>query len=251
MESATLVVHRGATRVTRQDLAQYEPPEATATWKPIKHVDVVDGLYEELDRRQIGVTHEEYAVQRKGNYLFGVMTLNYLKTDEFAAALAFRHSNDMQEAMKMYAGVRVFACDNMALSGSELILHKKHSKNFRIADALPEALDRYQEGALTLQRDIQELKDTPIDHVIFREYVYDIFRRKVVPIRLFHPVTDEWHASVPEDGIGTGWLMHNCFTSHIKALSPHPAMRATVRLGKFFGLGKKITAGNSASATFP
>ena len=91
MEQAKLMVHRGATRVTREELAHYEPPEATATWKPIKHAYVVDCLYEDLDRRQIGVTHEEYAVQRKGNYLFGVMTLNYLKTDEFAAALAFRH----------------------------------------------------------------------------------------------------------------------------------------------------------------
>lgn len=247
MEQATLIVHRGATRVTREDLAMIEPPAATATWKPIKHADVVDCLYEEFDRRHIGVTKEDYAVQRKGQYLFGVMTLNYLPTEEFAAALAFRHSNDMQEAMKMYAGVRVFACDNMALSGSELILHKKHSKNFRIADALPDALDRYQEGALTLQREIEALQQVPVDQVRFKDYVYDIFRKKVVPIRLFHAVTDEWHAQVPErDGIGTEWLLHNCFTSHLKTLAPNPAMRATVRLGRFFGLGKHVAVAHGA-----
>ena len=30
--------------------------------------------------------------------------------------------------MKLYAGVRVFACDNTAVSGDEIILRKKHTK---------------------------------------------------------------------------------------------------------------------------
>ncbi len=245
MEQATLIVHRGATRVTREALAIIEPPEATDTWKPIKHADVVDCLYEELDRRQIGVTHEEYAVQRKGNYLFGVMTLNYLKTDEFAAALAFRHSNDMQEAMKMYAGVRVFACDNMALSGSELILHKRHSKHFSLVKALPQALDRYQSGALELQHEVDELKELPVSRDLFTRRVFDIFRRKIVPIRLFHPIVNDWYMTHPNRAdVGTEWELLNAFTAHTKKLQPGPEMRATVRLGKFFGLGK-ITAGNS------
>jgi hypothetical protein len=38
------------------------------------------------------------------------------------------------------------------------------------------------------------------------------------------------------------WVLHNCFTEHIKKLPTNVAMRATVRLGKFFGLGKKATA---------
>ncbi len=239
MESATLIVHRGATRVTREALAQYEPPEATNTWKPIKHATVVDCLYEELDRRQIGITHEAYAVQRKGNFLFGVMTLNYLKTDEFAAALAFRHSNDRQEAIKMYAGVRVLACDNMALSGSELIL-KKHSKHFSFVKELPEALNRYQDGALQLQRDVEELKEVTISRDTFQRRVFDIFRRKIVPIRLFHPVVDKWYATHPNrTDVDTEWELLNAFTAHTKKLLPGPEMRATVRLGKFFGLGKK------------
>ncbi len=240
MEQATLMVHRGATRVTRDELATIDPPEATDTWKPIKHAVLVDTLYEELDRREIAVVNEDYAVQRKGNCLFGVMTLNYLQTDEFAAALAFRHSNDMQEAMKMYAGVKVFACDNMALSGDEIILHKKHTKNFDFGAALPPALDRYQDGALQLQRDIEDIKQVICSQHGGKRYIYDIFRRKIVPLRLFHPVADSWHAAVPDNNNpGNHWMLYNCFTEHIKKLPPGPGMRATVRLGRFFGLGVK------------
>ena len=134
MEHAKLLVHRGAARVTRAELADIEAPPATATWKPIPHATLVTP-FEELTHRNIAVVQEDYAVQRKNSMLFGVMVLNYLQTEEFAAALAFRHANDMSEAVKMYAGVRVFNCDNMSLSGDEIILHKKHSPRFQLAAA--------------------------------------------------------------------------------------------------------------------
>ena len=150
MEHAKLFVHRGAQYVSRDDLATIEAPAATATWKPIKHSVLVDGIHEEVTRRDIGVTFEQYAVQRNSHMLFGVMVLNWLDNDEFAAALAFRHANDRTEALRMYAGVRVFACDNMALSGDEIILRKKHTAGFSLDQALPEAFDRYQDGCCGL-----------------------------------------------------------------------------------------------------
>jgi hypothetical protein len=141
------------------------------------------------------------------------------------------------------AGVRVLACDNMALSGNEIVLHKKHSKNFPLAAALPEAFDRYQHGTLVLQRDIEDLKGGSLSTEDAKKYIFDIFRRKIVPLRLFHPVVDSWQAMHPHDSIGTYWNLLNCFTANTKQLSPNVEMRATVRLGRFFGLGKKATGG--------
>src|SRR6266571_489277 len=178
MEHAKLLVHRGATRVTRAELVDIEAPPATATWKPIKHAVLVGAIHEELRRREITVVQVEYAVQRRNNMIFGTIVLNYLQTDEFAAALAFRHANYMSEAVKMYAGVKVFNCDNMSLSGDEIILHKKHSPRFQLAAALPEAFDKYQQGALQLQRDIADLKGTLCSHLDAKELIYDIFRRR-------------------------------------------------------------------------
>ena len=114
--TATLTAHRGATLVTRDALAQYEPPEPKGRWKPVKHSLIVDPMHEELARREMQITEEEYAIQREGNYLFAALTTNWLNTGEAAAALAFRHSNDKTEAMKMYAGVHVFICDSATRS---------------------------------------------------------------------------------------------------------------------------------------
>jgi len=242
MEHAKLIVHRGATRVTRAQLIDFETPPATATWKPIPHATLVGAIHEELAHRHIAVVKEDYAVQRKNHMLFGTMVLNYLQTDEFAAALAFRHANDQSEAVKMYAGVNVFNCDNMSLSGDEIILHKKHSPRFQLAAALPEAFDKYQDGALQLTRDIDDLKGALCSHLDAKEMMYDIFRRRIVPLRLFHPVVESWHMRLPDDDVYSNeWVLHNCFMEHIKKLPPKNAMQATVRLGRFFGLGKKAT----------
>jgi hypothetical protein len=114
--TATLTAHRGASLVSREELAKYEPPEAEGRWRPVKHSLIVDLMHEELDRREIQITKEEYAIQREGSYLFAALTTNWLDTGETAAAIAFRHSNDKTEAMKMYAGVHVFICDSATRS---------------------------------------------------------------------------------------------------------------------------------------
>jgi hypothetical protein len=52
-------------------------------------------------------------------------------------------------------------------------------------------------------------------------------------------VVNDWYAKYPHhDDIGTEWQLLNCFTAHTKKLPPGPQMRAMVRLGKYFGLGK-------------
>jgi hypothetical protein len=119
MEHTRLIVHTGGIRVNREDLVKFETPAATVTWKPLPHHVLVDAIHEEVVNRKIAVVSEEYAVQRRNNMLVGTMVLNWLQNNEFAAALAFRHSNDMSEAVKLYAGVRVFACDSATRSTGE------------------------------------------------------------------------------------------------------------------------------------
>ena len=232
--TSTLIAHRGATLVSRGELARYEPPEATKSWRPVKHALIVDVMHEELDRRHIQVATEEYAVQREGNYLFAALTLKWLETEEFAAALAFRHSNDKSEAMKMYAGVRVFVCDNMALSGDEIILNRKHTTRLNVAAELTKAFDRYKDGTLVLQRNIGDLKAGPLSLGDAQRKLFEIFYRRLLPVRMLVPVTDSYLSK--EDR--TDWGLLNALTLHAKNLPPNGNIRAHAQLGRYFGLGK-------------
>ena len=232
--TATLTAHRGATLVSRNDLARYEPPEPEGRWKPVKHALIVDLMHEELARRDIQVAKEEYAIQREGNMLFAALTTNWLDTGETAAALAFRHSNDKSEAMKMYAGVRVFVCDNMALSGDEIILNRKHTTRLNVAAELTKAFDRYKDGTLVLQRNIEDLKGGPLSLDDAHRKLFGIFYRRILPSRMLIPVTNNYVAS----GNHTDWGLLNACTLYAKNLAPGPNMRAHAQLGRYFGLGK-------------
>jgi hypothetical protein len=157
------------------ELAQYEPPEPEGRWRPVKHSLIVDLMHEELVRRDIQVTKEEYAIQREGNYLFAALTTNWLDTGETAAALAFRHANDKTEAMNMYAGVRVFICDNMALSGDEIVMNRKHTTRFSPTAELTKAFDRYRDGALVLQRNIEDMKNGMMTQTAIEATLFGLF----------------------------------------------------------------------------
>jgi hypothetical protein len=235
--TATLTAHRGATLVTRDALAQYEPPEPEGRWKPVKHSLIVDLMHEELARREMQITKEEYAIQREGNYLFAALTTNWLNTGETAAAIAFRHSNDKSEAMKMYAGVHVFVCDNMCLSGDEIILNRKHTTRFNAAEALTGAFDRYRNGALVLQQNIEDLRVSTLPEWDAQRELFNIFYRNLLPARFLKPVADSYFSGRDR----STWGLLNACTLHAKNLAPGPNMRAHIRLGKYFGLGKDAT----------
>jgi hypothetical protein len=232
--TATLTAHRGATIVNRDALATYGPPEAEGRWKPVKHALIVDLMHEELARREITVAKEEYAIQREGNHLFAALTTNWLDTGETAAAIAFRHSNDKTEAMKMYAGVHVFICDNMELSGDEIILNRKHTTRLDVAAELTKAFDRYKDGSLVLQRNMEDLKAGSRSIGDAQRKLFEIFYRRLLPTRMLIPVTDSYLSK--EDR--TDWGLLNALTLHAKNLPPNGNMRAHAQLGRYFGLGK-------------
>jgi len=64
----TLSSYRG--KLTREQLSRVSTPSATATHKPIPHIQVVEKLIEALSFRQIGVVREEYAVSSDGMKMF-------------------------------------------------------------------------------------------------------------------------------------------------------------------------------------
>jgi hypothetical protein len=231
--TAMLVAHRGARLVSRDELARYEPPEPEGRWRPVKHSLIVDLMHQELERRRIHIAKEEYAIQRDGNYLFAALTLNWLRDEEIAAALAFRHSNDKSEAMKMYAGLNVFVCDNMAISGDEIILSRKHTTRLNVAEELSKAFDRYKDGALILQRNVEDLKAGMLSLISIQSMLFEIFHQRMLPCRMLVPVAESFFRQDDR----TSWGLLNACTLHATDLPPNGNIRAHTRLGKYFGLG--------------
>src|SRR5688572_9979840 len=135
--------------------------------------------------------------------------------------------------LQLAVGFRIIVCDNLAFSGDLIALKRKHTKHLELERELAGALDRYQEGVTRLHGGVERLKTTAISVGQAKVMVYDIFQQRIVPVRLFQPVTQTLVETAQEYGHNPWWV-HNAFTTHVKTLQPDPAFRATLHLGKFF-----------------
>jgi len=239
--NATLV-YANSSLVTRAQLQSLAPPPATATWKPIAHYDLIDAIDRQLAVRDLRIVREQFAVQREGLRLFGVLDLEVPgpdPSDQYRFALGIRTANDRSEALSIVAGAKVFVCDNLTLSGDLIAIRRKHTAKFDLNADISRAIDRYQSYLQVFHRQLGDLMYRPLGDAEAKVMVYEAFARELLPIRFFPVVAKTYFDPEPamtDISPRTAWGLHNAFTRAIKQMAPAPAFQATTRLGKFFGL---------------
>ena len=226
--SGRLMAHCGAQYIDREDLKLLETPEPTDSWTPIPHYDLVQALDGQLKARGITIVKERFAVQKAK--LFGVLDTDYAVDEEGCALVGIRTANDKSLALQLAIGRRIFLCDNMAFHGDLIALKRKHTGNLDLHKEFAEGIGRYVREYPKLQENINWWKERTVSKERGKQLIYDIFRQKLVPIRLFHPAVHDWEAAEEK----TMWRLHNCMTAHIKTLRPAPAFTATLKLSRFF-----------------
>ena len=234
--------HAHSQLVTRTDLMTMPAPAATLTWKPIAHYDLVQAIDRQLAVRDIRIVGEQFAVQRGGLRLFGVLELEVpgsAPSEEYRFALGVRTANDRSEALSIVAGAKVFVCDNLALSGDLIAIRRKHTAGFDLNADISRAIDRYQGHLEVFHRQLGDLMYRPLDDAQAKVMVFDAFAMEVLPVRFFPAVAETYFRPQPamtDVAPRTCWGLHNAFTRAVRQMAPAPAFAATTRLGKFFGL---------------
>lgn len=233
-----LMAHCGADKLTRDQLAEILPPEATDTFKPIKHADLITEVHEALARRQLAVVKDEYAVSEDGMRLFGVLDLAVSDSD-FRFSIGIRNANDKSMRFGMVSGIRVFVCDNMAFSGEFFAIQAKHTKRLEITDSIALGLDRIQRNFKPITEQIDRWKRSQLSDNHAKGLIYDAFigDQLDAPKHLARVVGDHYfNPKFAEFEPRTAWSLQNAFTSAFKLLDPLPQFRATASLGEFFSV---------------
>jgi hypothetical protein len=161
-------------KLTREQLSRVSTPSATATHKPIPHIEVVEKLIEALSFRQIGVVREEYAVSADGMKMFGVMDL----TSGFQGcrfAIGLRNSHDKSFRLYCTVGLRIFVCENLAFHGEYTPVLAKHSKNFLLEDSLAVGVDRIQRNFGPLKQQVEQWQATQLPDSSAKLLIYQAF----------------------------------------------------------------------------
>jgi hypothetical protein len=212
--TATLVLHCGATQVSRAQLQELRTPPPEGRWHPVGHARVLQVVDTALGEAGYRVLKEQLSVTREGNRFFGVMDLESQLAPGVTLAVGVRNSCDRSFPLGFCAGNRVFCCDNLAFR-SELLIRKRHTlngeRNFlaAIGTAVTQ-LQQFRETEAARIGRLQQLRltDDQADALLLRSY-----ERGIVGARDLPGVIKEWRTpSFPDFQERTAWALFNAFT---------------------------------------
>jgi len=225
----------GKNKIGRQELALIETPEATDTFRPIPHHELVNALTETLSFRHIEVVKDEFAVSFDGMKMFGLLELDATFLD-CRFSIGIRNAHDKSMRLGLVAGYRVFVCENMAFVGDYSPLQAKHSKHFDLIESISVGVDKIQRNFEPLSKQVEGWQQTAVTDEAAKNVIYDAFvlggfpRNAMFSVHkhYFEPAIDAFQPR-------TFWSLSNAFTSAFKKLRPVSQYQATAKLGKFLG----------------
>ena len=232
---AQLMAHIDSTQIPRAQLRALPQPQATATFKPVHHADLVDALEERLDQHGMSIRKAEFAVSHDAAKLFATYRLAFQENDEYGAALGLRTANNRTMSIQIAVGANVFVCDNMSFKGDMIALRRKHTSRLNIERELDGAINRYSENIGRLYSGIEKLRQIPLRTRDAEHMIFSCFDRELLPVRLFHPVIESYRM-LKKEGVVSQWQLHNCFTLQAHKLPPQRRFKATTDIGKLFNL---------------
>jgi len=237
MQHAELVSHVDTDLVSRAELRALPMPEATRTFKPIPHVDLVDMLDIVLQQNQICIEDERFALRRDGSVLFGVLQLAYGESPDGRAALGLRTANNKTMSIQLCAGLSVFVCDNLAFRGDMIALRRKHTSGLNLRVELAGAVLRFQEHFGRLAAEVERLKERNLPDLEAKAMIHDAFASRLMPVRFLPEVSQAYFEPQLEDfAPRNAWSLHNAFTGAAKEMPITTRLPAIQALGKFFGM---------------
>ncbi len=216
-----LILHRGASLVSRDEVVRVTTPDSTTTWMPISHHTLLDGVQSALERAGLKVAGEQHALAREGNRLFSLLRLtDGADANDFALTVGVRNSHDRSFPAGLVIGAAVFVCDNLSFSG-EVKLARKHTVH--IARDLPQLIDASVGRLGNLRRSQQVRFDAYKQHELTDTAAHDLLVQvldaRVLPVTKIPLALKEWrtprHQEFREGG-KTAWRLFNAITEAAK-----------------------------------
>jgi hypothetical protein len=243
MQHAQLVSHVDTDVVSRAELRALPMLDATRTFKPIPHIELVDMLELVLRENQIRIEEERFALRRDGSVLFGVLQLAYGESLDGHAALGLRTANNKTMSIQLCAGLSVFVCDNLAFRGDMIALKRKHTSGLNLRIELAGAVLRFQEHFGRLSGEVERLKERLLPDIQAKALIHDAFAQSLMPLRFLPEVSHGYfEPNIEAFAARNAWSLHNAFTGAARAMPMTTRLPAIQALGKFFGMSAESDA---------
>lgn len=229
----SLILHRGAREVTRDDLFRVETPQPQGRWHPVSHGHALEAVEQTLQACGFSVETGNHALSRGGARYFGTLDIAVPIVPGVKLAVGIRNSTDQSFPLGFCAGHRVFVCDNLAFR-AELMAKRKHTLNgaARFRDDIASCISKLDAFRLAEQSRIERMKSTHVDDTRAESLMLRAYERKLVSHRMLPALIDAWREpDAAEFAPRDLWSLFNSFTHALKPAQSNPQRHARLTMG--------------------
>jgi len=229
--------------VDRDEIAKVPTPDATESWHPVAHSEVIDAVTDVVKMHDWQILDEQYGLAREGQKMFGVMRINRSNSPEWSRCIGIRNSHDQSFAVGLTAGISVMVCSNLAFGGS-MVLKRRHTSGFNLPELVDAAVQELENEFSTLENVCGDLKclylksdDDARCRIVRAAEMGAINSSDIVPV--YREFKKPSHEEFSEP---TRWSLLNAFTETVKKYTPARVDFAYHQLTAGFGLNGRSPA---------
>jgi hypothetical protein len=220
MTMTNLMIHCGGHQVSEEKLNAVATPEATDTWFPIPHNELLDSVRRNVGAADLRIVQEQHALARDDAHYFGLLQVaNGKEADDYTTIIGLRNAHDKRFPAGLVVGSQVFICDNLAFSG-EVNIARKHTRFIMrdLAQLIERAMGQLVSLRTTQDQRLAAYKDTGMTDAQANDLLIRAMDARVCPVTKLPKVLEEWRRpSHPEFAEGrNAWRMFNAFTEVLK-----------------------------------
>jgi len=210
--------------LTREQMHMLPIPQAMGRFhQPYPFGDYVEQVAHSLEQTGFEVLHEEYAVQKDNQRMFGLMQIGFEgesgQSHEWLVGL--RGSHDQSIPRGLTVGSRVIVCSNLCFHGDLATVKTKQTLNIdsRLPDLIREAVRELPHRIIDQDRKFEALKQFQIKPRWGDAALVEIHRRGGFTAAQLSTAVKEWDQSSFEehdqDGF-TAWRLLQAATQAVK-----------------------------------
>jgi hypothetical protein len=204
-------------RVDEALLRGVKPPEATKTWMPVAHSEMLDYVLQACEERGLVIEKRELSLSNNRQQFFGVLVMRAAAGRDFTVAMGIRNSTDKSMPAGIASGAKVLICDNLSLSG-DITFFRKHTP--RIHLDLPvlvrAALDRFIVQVNEQATVFDAWKRHQIDLPKATNLIVQAAEQHLIPQVGILKVRSEFIKPRHQEFQGdTVWTLYNAFTQYL------------------------------------
>ena len=204
--------------ISLANLAKVSTPNATETYQPIPHADLVSIFRDQMKNANLAIKQEIHTTARFGQRYFGLFEVDMGRGGSSGTVVGLRNSHDKCFPAGFCAGNAPFVCSNLVFH-NEIVFARRHTSN--VLRDLPQIVSRglgalsdmwNQQATRVAKYEATPLTDDEAGTLILRGY-----RAGAVGKTMIADVLDQWEKPLHEEFAPRNlWSLHNAFTQVYK-----------------------------------